>query len=68
MSLILGIRRKADSQVDMLRKSFNIDPYPGYEEKLQLAKMLNMSQKHIENWFGGMRRTKSIEGVLKRSE
>ena len=49
-------------------KSFKANPYPGIQEKLHLAKLLNTSQKVIENWFGNMREKKSKEGILKKSK
>ena len=49
-------------------KSFEANPYPGIEEKCVLAKSLSTTLKAIDNWLGSMRRQKSKEGILDRSE
>ena len=62
---ILGRKWKTASQVQILMKSFEANPYPGIKQKRQLAKSLNISQITIENWFGSMRHKKSKQGILK---
>ena len=61
---MLGRKRKTESQVEILTISFKANPYPGIEEKHQLAKSLNISQLAIEKWFSNRR----IKGIPDASE
>ena len=66
MCPILGKKSKTESQVELLMKIFEANPYPGIKEKLQLAKLLNISEKEIENWFRSIRERKSKQGIMKK--
>ena len=65
MCPILGRKRWTEKEVKTLMKSFKANPYPGREEKHQLAMSLNTSPKSIKTWFRCMREKKSKEGFLK---
>ena len=68
MCQILGRKRRTENEVKILMKSFKTNPHPERKEKHQLAKSFNISQRTIESWFIYMRRKKSKDGVLKKSE
>ena len=65
---ILGIKRKTESQVEVLMESFRADPYPRKKDIDQLADSLNISEKSIYWWFGNMRKKKSNDEVQKKRE
>lgn len=65
---VLGEKSNTESRREMITKSFNADPYPGIDEKLRLAKLLNTSQRSIEKAFERMRSKKAEEGMFKKSE
>ena len=64
----LGLKKKAESQVETLMKSFKANPHPGPMEKYQLAKSLNISKSALEKWFSYMRSKKLRQGSPKESE
>ena len=62
------IRQKTERELKILLESFEANTYPVIKEKRELAKSLNTTLKAIDNWFGYMRRKKSRDGTLERSE
>ena len=68
MCPILGRKRKSESQLETLKKSFKADPYPGKSDKDQLAKSLNISKNAVYKWFRVMRSKSFKKGLLKKSE
>ena len=64
----LGKKIITESEVKILLKSFEANPYPVIKERRELAKSLNTTLKAIDNWFGNMRRKKSRNETLERSE
>ena len=49
-------------QIQILTKKFKAKPYLSREEKLELAKLLNISNGKITDWFWKMRLRKRDEG------
>ena len=64
----IGKKRITESEVKILFKSFEANPYHVIKERRELAKSLNTTLKAIDNWFGNMRRKRSRDGTLERSE
>ena len=66
MAIIIGrarIRMTA-KQTQILMKRFEEKPRLEEEEKYQLAKLLNVSEKSITMWFSNMRRKRKRQGLL----
>ena len=57
MSPTLGKTRKQPTarQKKILMKIFQTKPYPKIEEKYELATLLNISKKRVEDWFNSRR-------------
>ena len=65
---ILGKKRKTNSQVETLTKSFEANAYPGEEDKHQLAKLLNISKRQVDQWFCNRRSKKLRDTMPNKSE
>ena len=55
-------------QTQTLRNRFQSNSYPTVDEKRQLARSLNLSDKRITNWFYDERKRKKKEGVMFRGK
>ena len=55
-------------QEQTLKERIENNPYLGKEEKHQLARLLNISEKRISMWFVNMRKARRITGLLAKGE
>ena len=62
---IIGWKKMTGSQVKMLMKRFEINPYPQTHVQDLLAKSLNISQTEIVRWFRHMRHKKLKQKTMK---
>ena len=56
------------NQTEALMKTFQAKPYLEREEKHQLAKSVNMSERSIAYWFANQRAKSKNDGLLCKSE
>ena len=47
---------------------FKVNAYPSKEEMSQLAKLFNVTESKIYQWFNRMRHKKVVEGKMNKSE
>ena len=50
------MKRPTARQKQILMNTFQAKPYPEIEEKYELAKLLNISKKRVDEWFYNRRR------------
>ncbi|AFN83754.1 Homeodomain-containing transcription factor [Encephalitozoon romaleae SJ-2008] len=52
---LIGYKYKTRTQVDVLKKIFEITHYPSHDTRLNLAILLNISPRTIQIWFQNSR-------------
>ena len=66
------VRKKSnpwtENQLEILMEAFQANLYPEIEELHQLAESLNVSNKKVQNWFSGKRRTLAGREMFPESE
>ena len=69
LSMILDPKKHhfTEMQTQILMERFQVSAYPNKEEICQLAMLLNITIKIVENWFSFMRRNEAAKEMLNRS-
>ena len=59
-------RKKTEHQKGVLMASFQSKPYLDYAEKHRLANLLNISERHVKQWFANTRAKEKNMRIYKR--